>query len=364
MSVFAKYSFLLGFGFLFMVTPSFQLSAQSLDIDFEQASEQADQQIPEDSAELNFETDFDEPSEVNIQNLIETPNAPEAVSQPIEKAASQPETSELNEPAPQILTPMPSPQEMQDGSAEEGVVSDVPSVFYDANDIIPQEFRSRKDLPAMENVEAVSPKENPASKFVSVQKDSEKSSVKSRMAAAERAVKLGRYEAALRFYNDLYDKNPRDLRVLSGRAMVFQKLGQIDSAIGAYQEVLDLQPDDLSTQINMLGLMTEQYPSVALRRLLLLHKENQDNIGIIAQIAVAYGRLGSFADSMEYFDIAASMEPQNPVHVFNMAIAADRTGDIGNAIEFYEKALEIDAIYGKSNKLPREDIFERLAALR
>lgn len=246
------------------------------------------------------------------------------------------------------------------------VTPEVPTVFYDANDIVPEEFRTQSNSVGGQSQPATqaNPNDAPASKFISIKKDSEKGSQKSRLTAANRAVKLGRYESALSLYSDLYEKNPRDVRVLMGLATVQQKLGQVDSAISSYQQVIDLDSDNLSAQINMLGLMTDLYPSVALRRLMLLSKDHSQNPGIISQIGLAHARLASFSEAQKFFGMAAAMEPSNPKHFFNLGIVADKQSNFDRAIEYYEKALEIDSVYGNSRSVPREQIFERLAQLR
>jgi Flp pilus assembly protein TadD len=117
-------------------------------------------------------------------------------------------------------------------------------------------------------------------------------------------------------------------------------------------------------KINMLGLLATRYPSVALRRLLDLHEENQDHVGIVAQIAVTAANLGDFDTAMRYLGMAMGIEPNNASHVFNAAVIMDRAGQTKDAITYYEKALEVDAVYGGNRSVPREVIYERLANIR
>jgi tetratricopeptide (TPR) repeat protein len=67
---------------------------------------------------------------------------------------------------------------------------------------------------------------------------------------------------------------------------------------------------------------------------------------------------------MESLGIAASIEPNNAQHLFNMAIVAEKLGKRDVAIKNYEDALEIDLVYGRSRSVPRNIIYDRLTKLR
>ena len=271
----------------------------------------------------------------------------------------------------------PSPAELKDPVAanteasikQAGNIPAIPSVkatdeeeetlFFDADTIVPQGEVARKGAPRK-----VSPKTEPGSKFIVVKTSHGKSSKAAELVAAERAMKLGRYASALEMYDAMYLKNKRDPNILMGRAEAYQRLGENDFAVQAYEELLDVRPKNLEARINMLGIVGQKYPAVALRQLMDLRDKHSDNVGIVAQIAVVQAKLGEFDSAIRYLGIAASMEPQNPAHVFNMAVIADQAGDKTQAIQFYEQALEADTLYGKGGAIPRDSIFERLASLR
>ncbi len=232
------------------------------------------------------------------------------------------------------------------------------NLFFDANTLVPTgEMGSgtpRKVNPALQ----------PASKLIVVTKDYEPSSRQAQLVSAERAMLLGRYDAALEMYNVMYAKNKRDPHIIMGRAVALQHMGNVDEAITAYQEVLDVRPDNAQAQINMLGLMGERYPAVSLQRLLELRDKDPDNVAIVGQIAVMQANMGQYDEAFKYLGMAASMEPHNANHLFNMAVIADRAGNKDEAIKYYEDALETDSIYGGGTSIPRDSVFERLARLR
>ncbi len=230
--------------------------------------------------------------------------------------------------------------------------------FFDANDLVPQgEMRSSAPI-------KVNPRTQPASKYVIVTKNHDAGSKDAQLISAERAMKLGRYDSALQLFDALYEINKRDSRVLMGRAVVLQKLGRFDEAMGVYEKLSKIEPDNLDVKINMLGLLSTRYPSVALRRLLDLHEKNRSNVGLMAQIAIAYANIGDSESALKYLGSAASMEPDNANHLYNMAVIADRSGDFKTAISYYEKALEVDTVHGAGRSIPRDVVYERLAQIR
>ena len=194
--------------------------------------------------------------------------------------------------------------------------------------------------------------------------DIQMTSLDDRVVAASRALKLGRYDAARDMYDELYSLNPRDPRVLMGRAILFQKTGEPDRAISTYEELLDVAPDNAEAIVNMAGLVRKEHPAMALSKLLDMRQQYPDNAAIAAQLGVAYADSGNLQDAYRYLDLAASMEPNNPQHYFNMAIIAERARDIPKAISMYEKALEVDAIHGDASTINRDVIYDRLAKLR
>ena len=278
-----------------------------------------------------------------ISPVVDTSNAPQPPQANL--AAPSENVPEVLDPAQQALSILE--QDRQDEN-----------LFYDAESLAPKGEFVRKGGTIKAN-----PRTQPASKFVVVRSNHSANSTKAKLVAASRAMTLGRYDSAFQIYDTIYKLNKRDPQVLMGRAISLQKLGRIDEAILAYNEFLDRRPDDVNAHINMLGLLAEKYPAVALRRLLDLNDKHESNIGVMAQIAITYAKLDQYENAFKYLGTAAAMEPNNPGHLYNIAIVADKAGDQQSAIDYYERALEVDALHG-SGGVPRETIYERLAQLR
>ncbi|MFK7839971.1 MAG: tetratricopeptide repeat protein [Bdellovibrionales bacterium] len=330
---------------IFIATSSVSSHAQDLP-NLELAQNTASE--PLDINDVLQEIEQELPSETLSPTPTASPTPPPQDTQLQEpQAANDRAAQEQAENLPQIPT-------LDDAAGNDG-----DGLFYDAEQNIPRSEIGRKSAPRR-----VSPADEPGTKIIVVKKNFDSSSRKAEMVAAERAMKLGRYAAALEMYDAMYAKNKRDPNVLMGRAEAYQRLGQDDFAVEAYEELLDNYPNSVEARVNMLGIIGQRFPAVALRQLIDLRKKHTDNVGIVAQIAVTKAALGEYQDAIRFLGIAASLEPQNATHIFNMAVVADKAGERNQAIQFYEQALQADTVYGKGQGIPREAIFERLASLR
>lgn len=231
-----------------------------------------------------------------------------------------------------------------------------PEAFYQA---APVSEGLQSNLP-----QRMDPRERPAAKFIIVEKDYDRQDNKSILVAANRAMQLGRFDAALDLFTQLYNKNPRDPRVLMGRAITFQNKGQIQNAIKMYEELLDVDPNNIEAEVSMLGLVRERFPALALKRLSELYQRDPNNAGLSAQLGLTYAGINDMANAMRFLGIAASLEPNNAMYYYNLGIVSERARNIKGAIRYYEEALNIDAIYGASRSIPRDVVYDRLAVLR
>lgn len=255
---------------------------------------------------------------------------------------------EFETPSGENLSPSTPAEEVEEGEA-----------FFDSdNTITPQgELASEGPL-------SVDPRQQAASRFVVVEKNHGKNSHNAKIVAAERALTLDRLDSALLMYDDLYEKNKKDPRVLMGRAVTLQRLNRFEDAMQMYETLSELQPNNVEVKVNMLGLLGTRFPAVALKRLKDLHQKHTNHIGVLAQIAFVAARSGDVDTAIQYLGVASSIQPRNANHIYNMAIISDRAGHSAKAVEFYEQALEIDTIYGGGRSIPRDSVYERLAKLR
>lgn len=276
--------------------------------------------------------------------------APDSVAPPQDVGLDPPKVQKISEVTDNKVVPIPTLTEE---------VNPDENLFFDAESLVPTGEMGRKGGP-----KKVNPRLEPASKFIVVKKNFGPKSKDAQLVSADRALKLGRYESALEIYETLYAKNKRDPNVLMGRAVALHHLGRTEEALRAYETLLDVKPENIDARVNMLGVLGQRFPAVALRQLMDLREKNSNHVGLVAQIAVVQAQMGQYDDAIRYLGVAASMEPGNATHVFNMAVIADRAGNKKDAVKFYEEALEKDTLSGSGQDIPRDTIFERLAQLR
>lgn len=220
--------------------------------------------------------------------------------------------------------------------------------------------------PVDDPLRVMSPEDDQAHRFVVVNKDHHSDSLQARLIGAKRASDLGRYDSALLIYERLLEMtDAKDGRVLIGYAAALQNQGRDDEAIETYETLLEIEPDNIDAHINMLGLVAERYPAVALQRLKALDARTKNfNLELVGQVAFVQAQLGRHKEALEAYGLIAAREPHNPQHLLNMAIVADTAGIKAGAIEYYEKALHVDTVYAGGRGLDRDLIFDRLAELR
>lgn len=197
--------------------------------------------------------------------------------------------------------------------------------------------------------------------YLVVTKDKDSNDPDTRLTAARRALTQGNNAAALQMFNDLYADNPRDTRVLLGRAVAYQRLGQREMAIAAYEETLRRDPQRLDALTNFLGLLREQNPDLALQKLQELHTTYPSNPDVSAQLGLAYGDMGNYDRALSYLDMALTLAPNTPAYLFNKAVVLDRMGQRIEAADMYREVLRHA---DRNTTLPIDSIRNRLSVIR
>jgi len=280
-------------------------------------------------------------------------------------AVPAPDPAVLASPEAAVIPPPPSEltETVSGGSSTAKLTpepkSDGPDNYYDSSLNVPT-----GPLADTVGPRKVDPVLEPASKLIISKKTADKGDIEAQVVAANRALDLERYESALEMFNQLYERNPRDVRILMGRAVAQQRLGMDDVAIMSYEALLDVAPGNTDAIVNMMGLIKKQYPAVALRRLTDLRDRFPGNAGIAAQLGMTHAQLGDNQQALQSLGTASSLEPNNAQHVYNMAVVADRAGSKVLAVQYYEQSLQTDAVYGAGRSIPREKIYDRLSKLR
>jgi Flp pilus assembly protein TadD len=113
-----------------------------------------------------------------------------------------------------------------------------------------------------------------------------------------------------------------------------------------------------------MGLICKQYPEVALRRLSDLRDKYPANDLVIAQLGMVHATMGNMNEAIRMLTTAATIAPNNALHLYNLAVLSDRNGLTDKAIKYYQDALKTDAVHGGGKSVPRAQIYDRLSQLR
>lgn len=200
--------------------------------------------------------------------------------------------------------------------------------------------------------------------YVVVRKETDGSALAARLKQARTALMGNNDMAALQMFNEMYQDYPRDGRVAMGRALSMQKLGQYDMALSAYEEILEKDPKNLEALTNMLGILKQQNPSLALEKLSELREAYPFNADIAAQLGVAYAGMQSYSEALKYFDIADALKPGNGYVMYNRAVALDRMGQEEKAAAVYRLIVRLAAEGALKEPVPVEAIRQRLSTMR
>jgi len=200
--------------------------------------------------------------------------------------------------------------------------------------------------------------------YLVVKKEHNANDIDARLTSARSALAQGNYQAALELFDDLYRKNPRDMRFAMGRAVALQKLGQTDEAMEAYQAALRTDPRNIEALTNVLGMLKGKDAPTALKKLQQLRDLYPANADVTAQLGMVYGEAGDYANAVKYLDMADALKPGSPIVLYNKAVAFDHMGKTAEAADLYRKILILATDGDLDQSFPLEQVRERLAVLR
>jgi tetratricopeptide (TPR) repeat protein len=153
----------------------------------------------------------------------------------------------------------------------------------------------------------------------------------------------GRYEDALASYNWSLELEPDDHRVLNNRGNTYAKLEKYDAALTDYSHALELMPDDYTTLYNRANTYErlEKYDE-ALSDYNRLLEFKPDDPDLLNDRSIAYLQQKSYDDSFHGLDRALQLKPDHSRTLYNLACLFSLWGKSEDALDYLEKAIEID----------------------
>ncbi len=149
----------------------------------------------------------------------------------------------------------------------------------------------------------------------------------------------GRLDDATRVYGVVLDANPLERDALLGMAYISHTKGRREEAQAYYAKVLRLEPHNAVANAGMLALGSGVNGVGNAERAKELAARQPDSAALQALAASALVQDGLLAEAALAFSRAQELEPTNPWHSYNLAVALDKLGNSAQALEQYQKAL-------------------------
>ena len=158
--------------------------------------------------------------------------------------------------------------------------------------------------------------------------------------AAYAALRAGDDPTAQRLYDDLAQRDPRNLDVVLGRAAIAARRGDLDAARDHYLEALRLEPRNAVAQGALLALFGRaDYATAELR---LKELAAREPIAFLYQaLGTLYAEQGLWPQAQEAYFQAHRLGPRNPDHAYNLAVSLEHIGQHALAASYYRRAVEI-----------------------
>lgn len=151
----------------------------------------------------------------------------------------------------------------------------------------------------------------------------------------------GRLDEATRLYGQALGANPEERDALLGMAYIAQQKGLRDEAQGFYRRVLRQEPGNAIANAALLALDAEVNASPSSRQARELAARQPDSALALSTAGNALVRDGLLADAAQFFERAQMLEPGNPLHAYNHAVALDRLGQSALAAVQYQRVLSL-----------------------
>ena len=184
--------------------------------------------------------------------------------------------------------------------------------------------------------------------------------------AAYRALLDGRLDEAARDYRKALDKNPDERDALLGLAYIAQRTDQHDDARIGYERVLRLEPGHPGATSGLLTLATKSDPQMTATRAREMVERNPESAVALSTLGGLLAREGRIAEAQQVYFKALSLEPDNALYAYNLAVALDRMHKYQQAQGYYQRALmlaEKSAAIDRAG-FPTAEAQQRLLQLR
>lgn len=175
----------------------------------------------------------------------------------------------------------------------------------------------------------------------------------------------GRLDEAAQAYGQALRANADERDALLGMAYISQQKGQRDDAQTYYRRVLRQEPNNTRALAALQALDSASDPTLTASRTGDLAARQPDSAAAMAMAGNAFVRDGLLSNAAQAYARAQILEPTNPLHAYNHAVALDRLGRYAQAVVQYERVMALSANAPVAERAYQiEAVRMRLAQLR
>ena len=174
------------------------------------------------------------------------------------------------------------------------------------------------------------------------------------------AYRAGKLNESRQMYLDILGKNPRNIDALLGLAAISQQLGEDNFATRYYLRALALDPRNAVANAGMSMLNMNESSESRLKSLL---REQNDSAALHFALGNIYAKQSRWGKAqLAYFD-AYTLDANNAELSLNLAVSLDHLGQTKYAVQYYQRALQLDNISKQPHSFNHAQISQRVEEL-
>ena len=177
------------------------------------------------------------------------------------------------------------------------------------------------------------------------------------------AYRSGKLKEARQMYLEVHAKDARNTDALLGLAAIAQLQGEDRLAAQYYLRVLTLEPRNAVAHAGMSALSTDENSESRLKSLL---REQSDSAALHFALGNIYAGQSRWGEAQSAYFNAYTLDSNNAELSYNLAVSLDHLGQNKLAVQFYQRALQLDLAgsdHPHSSTLDHAQISQRVKEL-
>lgn len=168
--------------------------------------------------------------------------------------------------------------------------------------------------------------------------------------------------AAKAAYEQVLDKDPKNIDALSGLAVVAQRAGNPQIAADYYLQVLDADPKNALALAGLMNLQSRMNPAEAETRIKQALSSQPDSPALNFSLGNIYARSKRWNEAQQAYFKAMAGDPGNPDYLFNLAVSLEQLHQPKLAASYYTQAIAATEL--RPAGFDKEQASERLQKLQ